>query len=380
MNLLLSAAGFLVGAMLGIIPGLHPNLVISVFSAMSLRMENPAEFFIPLAVANIMFDSVPSSIFGVAEEGREASLSEAQRLAGRGMSWYACMKSAKAGFLGFLISSILFIPSLYIIPIAYGIISPHVLPLLIIIAGINAFMDGKNGFLLFFLSSLLGTFSFLLPVNSIHIFLPLLTGLFGMPYLILSMGSGQVKQTKQVPLHDSHAGIRRGALLGMFTNLLPALGASQFVFLASAMPINFLSFSTSLSASSTLFSIATVVSTGKARAGIAIPFMDFPMLWHEKLGIVLLSMASASLSFLAISWIAWPLIRVLSKAGKVLHAATVLTILAIVLATTGLYGLLVLSASTSLGLFATTLKARRTQLLGSIIYPTILLYSGMLGF
>ncbi len=375
-----SLVGFLIGMLLGIIPGLHPNLVIALVLGMGMPVKDSIAFYIPLMVGNVMFDAIPSSMLGVAEEGKELALHETQRLASKGMAWYSSMKMAYSSFFGFVASSFTFPLSLLIIPWLESIISPWAGLLLAAIAVINIMLDGTDGLIIFSMSAMLGALSFLMPLPSGAVFLPLLTGLFASPFLILSIiNPSKTIQTKQMPLYDNFKGMKRGAFAGIFSNLIPAIGPSQLVFMFSLSSINFTAFSSSLAASSSVYAIATAMSTGKARSGIAVPFSSFHPLLNETIEIPLYVIASASLSMLLIVWFSWDIIKLLSSTGQARLSISVLVFLiAMTLLLSGFTGLAIFAASTGLGMYAQFRKARKTQLLGCIIYPALLMRYGFM--
>ena len=374
MEVLSLLAGFLLGILFGIVPGLHPNLAFSIMVAYGISARDPLSFLAGFLPANAMFDALPSVLVGAPEGGKGISAFESKMLFSRGMGYYGVLKTAWASFLGFSLSGLLFIPAMHAIPWAYRAVSGWIPFIILAVATINIAPELPDSLVLFALSGMLG-FAVLNSAHSSQLILgPLLTGLFGMPQMLLSFGSKHVKQTKQFPLEDNFRGIKRAAMLGIFSSLLPALGASQLMFLAAPSTSDFISFSSSLAASSTMFSILTLEETGKARTGAAAFLSGYAFAPGDAIRFFMLSIMASAASMLIITSVAWEAAKIAGRASAVLNLASIFAIVLISALTTGMHGILVLTASSALGVYAALGSTRKTHLLGCLIYPTIIIY------
>ncbi len=363
-------AGVILGALFGIIPGLHPNLAISMMSGIGIP-----EFVAAFAAANLIFDSFPAVLTGVSEQGREISNFRSKLYYLHGMALYGIRRIAYATLSGFVMAAV---ASPVLLPLSsglYSIIKDFIPFIVLAISAWNIATDMPHSITLFGLSAMLGYLSLDISGSNIT---PLLTGLFGMPLVIGSILSPaeKISQSTQVPLPEPMRGLKRGVVLGAMAGLLPAIGPSQMVFLVSHMPLDYTVFSSSLSASSTIYSVLSLLTTGKARSGIAVAMRDRGVfLLHDAIEFLIYSLMAAGLSAFLVSIAVKPVVGICEKLGqRALSILSLATISAISYWVSGMSGIITLAAATGLGIYADHLKSRKTHLLGCLIYPTLVYY------
>jgi putative membrane protein len=370
--------GFFLGVLTGLLPGLHSNTVISVLASMGLEGRELALIIIALFPAHLVFSYIPSIFFGVPEADTALSVLPGQRMVLQGQGIRALRTVLLSIILSALLSSALFGISLGLFPAAYGIARPH---MKFILLGVSIILLARTkrpllSAAVFSLSGILGHFS--LNSGMADPFLPLFCGMFALAAMSRWKG-GALPPQEDAP---AETGIGRfviiGVLLGMAADMVPGVGSPSqaAVFATMIMPMDtpgYLAAISSISISQAIFSLSTSASIGKSRVG-ATAWLDEQIDIGENLVpllaqfIVGLSLAVAG-AYLFGRHAARLASLDFSSLRYVLGAYIVLLSLAI----DGLPGLAVLALSAGLGLLTLRLGVERTNLMGAIIVPTLML-------
>lgn len=394
--LLFMLLGLLFGTFTGLVPGIHPNTIFIVMASavIGLTTTFPVElllvFIITLAVSNTFIDFLPSILLGAPDPATALSVLPGHKflLEGRG---YEAVVLTTIGGLGVALLTLLTLPLLiYIIPVAYTLIRPvmHVL-LSLVVAWMVVTEPGIRKFLAltaFFLSGMFGLVSLNAFPTGILLF-PALTGLFALSTLAVSyrMKSVIPKQDKTMEIQGEHRkGILTGWLAGWLAGMLPGVGAAQAgVLAAQTLRANVRQFLTALggiNTSNIIFTFIIFYTIGKTRSGAVFAISQIV----ESLGpwdIVLLMLVGITTCFISViitiklAGIMLSLTRRINY-NKLTLYVTILLIL-IVFALTGPVGLLAALTGTFIGLLDILFGVKRSHLMGYLLLPTILYFSGI---
>lgn len=377
--------GCALGIIFGLIPGLHPNLIIlllPVLISMNLDTFHLLSFIIGMGITNSIVDFIPSILLGAPDVGSELSILPGHRMLLNGYGYDAVKLTAIGGMLS-IIFSLISIPFLFIlIPFIYNT-SNFIILLILILFIIWYLLTQKKrmiALLCFLLSGHLGLISLQLPLNNTLILFPILSGLFGISTLIMQLKSKSHIPKQKQGINISKKTILQGSLFGtiggLISGLLPGIGTSQIAtfFTRDRNDYKFLITIGSITTSDILMSFLALLLIGKTRSGLAVllnKIMNFGFV--EFILVIPLSLISVALATAA------ALILAKYLSNKIQHVnyayISLIVILFLILLTVyflGFIGLLLLLASTSLGLFAQLSGVRRGNLMGVLLIPTIL--------
>ncbi|MEK6979147.1 MAG: tripartite tricarboxylate transporter permease [Candidatus Micrarchaeota archaeon] len=371
-------AGIILGMLGGLLPGIHSNTIISILSSVGLSGIDFAYVIIAVMASHQLFSFIPSIFFGIPEQGSVLSVLPGQRMVREGNGTLA-LKVVLASFLiGVLLSVVLFYPALSFYPLAYKFIQPYIKYILVIFSAI-LLLRTKNLVLsagIFTLSGLLGVFS--LNAGLADPFLPLFSGMFAMG-AIFSYAHGSVPRQKDAPLSlDFLKFAVLGVFGGLLADLLPGVSSPSQVatFFSLIMPVNtlgYLAAISSISVSEAVFSFATSASIGKARMGSTVFLSE-----HIALADNLLLVLAVFLFSIAVAALFIYLLRNrISALAKIDFSHFNLLLAGYLVAMTfilnGLAGIVILGFASCLGYATIRLGVERTNLMGAVIIPTILL-------
>jgi putative membrane protein len=386
-------AGVAVGTFTGLLPGIHPNTVLTLLlSAAPLLLFLPAEyalaFIVSLAVSNTFTDFIPSIFLGAPDP--EVCLSvlpgHSLLLAGRG---YEALCLAVSGCLGATLLTIASLPLLLAgLPYLYSMTRPFLALLLGAVVALMVIREGRSApaaLLVLLLSGAFGLVSLNALPESQSLF-PALTGMFGISGLLVSLHAGA-----PLPKQEFRASLRprmvlrgsfTGWLAGLLSGLLPGIGSSQAGALASEVSGSrrreFLVALGGISTANIIFTFLVFYLLGKVRSGAAQAVSQaLSTLGPADLTLILASgLLSCFLSAAATLLIGKRAVRIAELDYKRVTLVILASLAATVALLSGPVGLLVCLAGTLLGLAAILSGVRRTHMMGFLIIPTILFFSG----
>ena len=452
-----SALGTVLGFLAGLVPGLHMNNIaaaITAYSSAAIAALGTAFWaddqgdssvlvscFISSAVVSHIFsESVVSTYVGIPDED-VVSVLPAHRLAKAGLGTLSVRSHAEGALAGVLYGAALVFPVSLLMgsPLfGYGVVS-ELMPL--IVSFLILLLLASEGYpslrfrhpvpnhlskvlaalTVFLASGVLGTAALLtnyyaapIPdfpwmgdrfVPRSSLLLPMFAGFFGVPSLLLSLGSRplpgiifpEAVRLRLVPslreiLTMLMGGVMVGWLPGMTSGSAAAAcspssgeqlsregvsSASRFVWLYSA-----------ISASGAVMSVGALFVIGRARSG----FMDAVSLflggsldqgaWLQLVPLmstILLSMVFSSVLSYAVLARCLPILSGSSKflCSKGLAVSSLMFVIGLSLYLTGARGALLMGAASSLGILAPLMGIRRLQLMGSLLVPIWILYATM---
>ncbi len=229
---------------------------------------------------------------------------------------------------------------------------------------------------------------------------PLLTGLFGLPALLASVSSGPVpKQSAEVGRDLYGKAAIGGALAGGFVGWVPGVTSTTGTMIGSILDPGrgddgddgarrFITMVSSVGTAAAVFGIVALAVTGKGRTGALLAVKQ--MLGAEGVG-ALSSVASAETVALLLSVFAAALLgyAITLRLGRLFAAkvgdldldrmtkAIVVSLILLVLLMSGIPGLLLLIASTLIGMVPPRIGTNRVHLTGCLLVPITLFFFGL---
>lgn len=396
----------LVGIALGIISGLTPGIHNNTFAAIILAyLPLLSHYFTPEELGVIVFtnaivhsfiDIIPSVLIGVPEEDTAIAVLPAHDMVLDGMGFEAISISAISSLASFLISIPIFLLFVFSLNNIYDKIYSFT-PYFLVLASIFVVMSEKAemfegslaawrkrlyALLVFLVSGFLGFVAFkhqtLAEINiASSIFIPLLTGLFAAPTLIVSFKTNKIpKQTVNIKM-PSLSSILPGSLSGALVSLFPGVSSGVATVMASAGLKDREKFIAALSSANTsnaLLCFAVLFAVGKMRSGAASALSKLGV--DNNISLILFSGIFASLvSALLVLILALLFLKFIEKLRFDYLSFVVLSFLfLIVYVLTGTFGLAVFMSAIPIGLSTIFLKIRRINCMGCLMLPLILNY------
>ncbi len=385
------------GIITGITPGIHVNLVsmlVVVFSPLLLVYTTPlvlGVYIISLALTHTFLDALPSIYLGAPDEAQVLNVLPGHRLLLKGLGHNAVLCTV-IGSLGSVLLGILFFP-LFIYSMSWlqPFLAKSIGIILIVVVLFMIWREKKRklyALLAFLLSGLLGLLIFNISSLKQPLF-PLLSGLFGISLLVLSLSQKTIipVQKTNEPLSITTPTIFKTVSaatgIGYIAAFLPGFGSSQAAIVATNAvgdvgDEGFITLVGGINTANMLISIAAIYALDKARNGAivavrqllsAISFSDMLLF----LAVALVVAGVASLLTIKFSKLFASLIVKINYTRLITIIIVFITALTIYF--DGFLGLLVLLTSTALGLLASRWGVGKNHLLGCLILPVILYFT-----
>ena len=404
--------GVLCGTITGIIPGIHVNTVGAftfASSAFLLETFSPAflaVFLLSMSISHSMIDFLPSILLGVPEEGTVLSILPGHyfMLQGRGRE---AIRLVTVGGFGSLIVTVILLPLFVMfLPPLYGTLKPYIYIILILAVVFMIIRLNRDTYsmawsvFLFIFSGIMGWVMLNTPISSNVSLLTMFTGLFGVSTLIYSLSQNSI-----VPVQDMLPdlklnkkiirGIIAGGIAGSILGFLPGMGPAQGSILAQELSgggdmgsnrEGFLVAMSGVNVSDTLFSLMAIYLIGNPRSGIAV-FID-KMIENFDVNYLLLfvfvSLTAVALSTFFCLKLGDILIKYINRINYCKLSKLVITFMSVLVFffafiehTNLLYILLVYLTSISLGLIPHYIGVNKSNLMGVLIVPAIIIYTGL---
>jgi putative membrane protein len=392
--LLFMAGGIALGILTGLLPGLHPNTVFVLVLSLAVFFTGfpvicTLVFIVSLSVSNVFLDFIPSILFGAPDPDSCLSVLPGHQMLMDGRGYEAVFLSTIGG-LGAVLLTLLTLPILlFSIPFIYSQIYPFIHVLLILVIGWMVWTERGSGklwaALIFLFTGIFG----MITLNTLSDFalFPALTGLFGFSGLIVSFyGKSRLPQQKKTSRVDSNMakGTVIGWTAGMLAGLLPGIGSSQAAVLAGqtfkAKTKDFLTALGGINAANIIFTLVAFYTLGKTRSGAvaAMAQLTQSISLNELLFLMLVAAATTFISVILVLKIAGIVIsRILSVSYRKINLSIIIFLLAAVLILAGPVGLLISFTGTLIGILTIKLGVKRSHMMGFLIFPTILYFSGL---
>lgn len=370
--------GVCAGTFTGLVPGIHVNLVCAMLLAFAPLLLSVVGVLpvivaiIAMSVTHTFIDAIPSIFLGAPDASMTLSALPGHQLLceGRGIE---AVRLTQVGSLAAVCVSVVCFPLFVLFIKHFDVtITPILLSTLVLFLLLQT---TKKGVLIFFLAGILGFLVFRMPGLSQPL-LALLTGLFGLSGLFLSMSQETIPKQRNESFCASFRMLIPGQLAGFLTAVLPGLGSAAAASLL--MPFlkmtkeHFLFITGVIGTVNFSLSLVTWYVLDRARNGSIIALkelvtVDFQLIMYC-LATLLFASGLASLFLI-------PLSRLATSLNKIPYTKMVRTIivflLVVVVVFSGWQGMVVLFVATSLGVLAQLLKVPRIYLMGCIILPVL---------
>ncbi|MEK6890055.1 MAG: tripartite tricarboxylate transporter permease [Nanoarchaeota archaeon] len=388
--------GIIIGIFTGLSPGIHINLIASILLASisnqlfsSIQPLSLALFIVSMSITHTIIDFIPSIYLGAPEEDTFLSILPGHQLMKQGLAHTAFILTMYGSLVAIpiiLIYTPIFIKFLPIIFTSTKTIMPF---LLIFISFYLIFREEKTlvSIFIFLLAGILGFTTFNLPIK--EPLLPLLSGLFGLSGLFLSLNSTSKPQKQTIqPLKEialSKNELLKSSLsaflIAPFFSFLPGLGSSHATTISSELfnlkTKSFLFLNGAVNTIIMGLSFVTVYTIGKSRTGSAATVLGLldKITKYDLIIILTTIVIVAILSFIIgiyLSKLAAKFINIINYKSLTICVITIIILINIILS--NWVGLLVLITSTSLGIFTIQSNSRRINLMAALIVPAIIYY------
>ncbi len=390
--ILLTLLGTGLGIATGLIPGLHPNTIfVLMLSTLPFLLVFPIPavlaFIVSLSVCNTLTDFIPSILFGAPDPSTALVVLPGHQLLMEGRG-YEALALTVVGGIGVMLLTILFLPFMLTgLPALYFIIKPY-LHFLLIFVIIWLIFSEKRKLAALFIFLLAGLFGFIslnsLPSN-LSLF-PALTGLFGLSGLLTSLlvKTKIPKQDVNTKTEVSIRGVVTGWFAGLLAGLLPGLGSSQAGVIAGkflkAKPRDFITALGGINTANILFTFMVFFTLGKTRSGAIwitsqiVTSLDMNTLFV----VVLVGLATTLISAI----ITLKLGKIISKRISDINYnkmtwIVIISLFVLIFIFTGPIGILISIIGMLIGLATIFLNINRSHMMGFLIFPTIMYFSGL---
>ncbi len=386
--------GILVGTFTGVFPGIHINLISTIIlSSLTLLEKFSPEslivFITTIAITHTFLDFIPSIYLGAPEEDNFLSVLPGHQLLRKGQAHSAVVYTLYGSLTALPIILILTFIFIKFLPSVYNA-TEKIIPLILIFLSIYIIFRDKEFLIsltVFILSGFLGFLTFNTPVK--EPLLPLLSGLFGLSSLIISIkNKTQIPKQKILPLSKiklSKKEFLKSSLASFISaplcSFLPGIGSGhaavlgseifkqnkkEFLFSVGAINVIVLSLS---------FVVAFII--GKTRTGASAVVKEIlNKISQENLILILITIFITGIItfFIAIKISKLCSNYINNINYSKLSIITILILISLNLILTNYIGLIVLITSTSLGIFTILSNTRRINLMGCLLVPTIIYY------
>jgi len=246
--------GILAGTLTGLFPGIHINLVAAGLLALvggayfsGIAPIVLVVFIVSMAITHTFIDFIPSIFLGAPEEDSFLAVLPGHQLLREGKGYEAVVFTLFGSLAALpivLIFSLLFV---WLLPLIFDF-SRGVIPYVLLFVSLYLIFreeDWINAGVVFGLAGFLGLFSFNLPVR--EPLLPLLTGLFGVSALVVSLKARiTIPKQKIVSLRKLKFPRKRlfrtslaAAIAAPLSSFLPGIGAGHAAVIGSELMGNF---------------------------------------------------------------------------------------------------------------------------------------------
>lgn len=402
-------AGALAGTFTGLVPGIHVNTLASIMlvayptiSAGISQITNAewipvlvSSLIISASVVHSFVDFVPSVFTGAPDPDEVMNVLPGHRLLMEGYGMAAVRSAAIGSAIGACCAILLAVPVQYLmlngLADKLDMFTSAVVMFVLSVMIINERENRHWCVLIMIISGIMGLICMRgnIPSNGIlgngTLLFPLLSGLFGMPALILSAKNGKIPPqrdycTDPVGPAPGIKGVIMGCLAGWYPGITSTAGAS----LASSLtpendPARFISMVASIGTVTTIFSLITLSVSGSGRSGTVLVIKeivgdDISGFCSETFFLLLISVALASVLGYYLTIASGKLMS--SVADKIelssLNKGIMIFVGLLVLLLTGPYGLIILFVSTVIGFIPISVNISRIPLTGCLMIPVLL--------
>ncbi|HRZ85844.1 MAG TPA: tripartite tricarboxylate transporter permease [Candidatus Paceibacterota bacterium] len=384
--------GVTIGIITGLTPGIHINLVGAILIsslAFFLKITTPnilIVFIVSMSIAHTFVDFIPSIFLGAPEEETVLSILPGHKLLKEGFGYEAVYLTSIGCVIGTIIFIFISIAFIYLLPKIENLIV-YLVPFVLTFSLLFILYKEKNkvlAIIIIFLSGFLGLAVLNSSIN--EPLLPLLSGLFGISSLIISIKqktdiSPQIIKKPKINLKKLTKPILASLLVSPLCGTFPGLGSGQASFIGASI------FNLSKRAFLVLIGIINILilclsfivlfSLGKYRTGIAanISSITQNLTINDLILIIFTIIVSSIFCFFITLYITKKFSKIINKINyQKISFVIICLIIFITFLISGLPGLFILIISTTVGIFGVLSNVKRISLMSCLVIPTILYY------
>lgn len=389
--------GCLTGVITGLLPGLHTNTIaVMVVGSLPIFMKYfpilpLGVFLVSMVITNSFTGFIPTIFIGAPEAETALGILPGHKLLLEGKGYHA-LKLTIIGGVGAFVIGLLMTPLLFLLlKKGYEFLVVFIVPL--ILGFSSLFILTEKGLkqkvwamITFLLSGVLGVVV-LNGVNVPNPLFPLLSGLFGISTLLLSLKNSEKIAEQIITPSIKFLSFRnivcfiKASLSSALMSVLPALGAAQATIVAQGFVKkgsgeDYLIIVGGINSVSSLFVLTTAYLIERARTGVIAALMEFTRIdWHSYAVFMAASVAAVGFSVIITLYLGKFLAN---RIWKINYALLSWAIIAFIIVLTIIFcnwlGLFVLSISTALGMLAPKVGCRRIHAMGVLVLPVVLFF------
>lgn len=386
--------GVTFGTFTGIIPGIHINLVAALLLASINHLQGIsslalAVFITSISITHIFLDFIPSILLGAPEEDTALAVLPGHEMLKEGKGYEAIVLSVSGALSALPIILIVWPIFILFLPSIFPIFK-DVIPFSLIFLSLYLIFREREfivSLVVFILASFLGLISFNLPIQ--EPLLPMLTGLFGISSLFISLKSKTIiKPQKIAPLKeiyftkkDLFKSFVASFIVAPLCSFLPGIGSNHAAALSSEIipqgNRGFLFLIGSINTIIMSLSFVTIYAIGKARSGAAAAVEEIlKEISLQNIYILLISIVlTACISFfISINLAKLSTLFINRLNYQKLTFSIIIFLFFINFLLTNWIGLIVLITSCYIGIFCILSNVRRINLMGALIVPAVVYY------
>lgn len=442
-----SLFGSLLGVITGLVPGIHVNMVAFFLIVLSPQLVGLILYNLALvddvwmahvlislliistSIVHSFVDFIPSIFLGAPDEETALSVLPGHRMLLEGEGYGAIALSVKSSFVAILFSFLLLVPFSLLIPKpvnTYGFITSNIFWLLLAISSFLILSEkgtppGKGAkesskhfshdisqktlaLFLFFLAGLLGfliTDMLLVGAGGVKgsPLFPALTGLFGVPTLLVSLRSSPDVPKQRITGRKERPGPSarflknslKGTLAGSIVGFLPGVSSSHAAVASTFSSCkkaregeneDFIVSLSSINTANSFFCLVALFLISRPRNGATLAVNNLITVeeWSgaapAEMYLLLMGVVVASVFGLFVTLYLGKIIavRIHDIAYERIVSGVLIFVVALVGVLTGPYGLLILCVSSLIGLLPPLLGVRRSHLMGVLLVPVLMYF------
>ena len=396
--LIAALLGILAGIFTGLIPGIHINLVSLLVVSSSVYLLNIFSFtalgifIISMAITHTFLDVLPAIFLGAPDADTALGVLPGHKLLMKGMGYEAVKLTVIGSLFSLILALILFPLFIILVPNVYEKIQPLIGYILIVIVIYMIFIekgiDGKFwAFIVFLMAGILGILDLTMP-NLAQPLFPMLSGLFGVSMLIVSLSNKveipkqQITDTIKIPKSENIRALLAGTLSGSFVSFFPGLGPAQAAILGSNLmgklgTYTFLILIGSINTVNMAVSLVSLYTINKARNGAVLAIRE--LLTSIDLNTLILFLATilfaGGIAVFLTLYITKIFVKIIEKVNYSMLCIFVISLITIlVFYFSSWMGILILIVSTAIGIIPNIVNVKRSHAMGCLMLPVILFF------
>jgi putative membrane protein len=386
--------GVATGIVSGLTPGIHINmislLVLSISGFMithfGINLLTFGVYIIVVGITHTFLDALPSIFLGAPDENTILGVLPGHRYLLRGNGLMAVKLFTIGSFLGLIMGVIMF-PILYLLTkYTYHSLERYFAIILICSCVFMIWRDEKKfwAIFIFIISAVLGLTIFSMGLKD-PLF-PLLSGLFGISTLIISLKDNNIIPKQNDETHTKLEGKKTffslvaGNISAFVVSTFPGLSSS----IAATMSVQFFKdlgdkgfmiLMGCIGTSSFILSLVALYTVNKARNGAVIVIAK--LLPEITLNIIVIflvvALIAGAVSTVLALWFGRIFSRIISKINyRILVVSIITFVTTLVVVMTSWKGFIILVTATAIGIIPGIVKVQRTQSMACLIVPVII--------